>query len=160
MLLSAKHLTPFTSATILTIALALSAVASVSIEKISQRIGTKRAISIFLGITLISFAMIKGEYFITLLIAYFAIEFSFEFVDTSLNAVVQDASNDQIRTSLISSVNTLTAGLMFLETIIITSLFSRFGVIDSFVVYGVVAVILTGISFIAFMNQQRKVNNN
>ncbi|AVK63232.1 hypothetical protein C5Z26_03420 [Lactobacillus sp. CBA3606] len=158
LLFSAKHFSAFQTAIILTIALAFSAVASVSIEKISAKIGNRRAIFLFLSVTIAMFVSLKSNTAAVIVLGFLLIQFSFEFVDTSLNAVVQDLANDKIRTSLISSVNTLTAGLMFFETMLTSALFSVFGVENSFILFGIVVASVTLLLYSAFLVTQKRTN--
>ncbi len=52
--------------------------------------------------------------------------------------MVQELSSDKIRTTLISGINTLTAGIMFVETSIISALFAKYNISVVFASVGIV----------------------
>lgn len=154
-ILSDKQFTPFETSILISIGLASSAVASASIEKISKKIGSGFAINLFLVLLLCSFILLSLSAKVLIVLSGFLLRFSFEFVDTSLNVVVQELSNDKIRTTLISSINTMTAGLMFIETIGVSSLFAKIGVSITFVCVGIFIVLLTGGLYALFSKKSR-----
>ncbi|UQS83960.1 MFS transporter [Bombilactobacillus thymidiniphilus] len=149
--LSEKHFSPFQISIVLTVALAFSAFTSLSIGKVSGVFGAQKAIKTSLVLVLGAFLILKTNIYIILFSAVILLQCGFEFVDTSLNVVIQDLSNDKIRTSLISSVNTLTACLMFFETALITALFSLFKVEYIFIFTGILATSLTLILYFIFL---------
>ncbi|MFB9770001.1 MFS transporter [Lactiplantibacillus modestisalitolerans] len=155
LLFSAKHFSAYAAAVILTVATGFSAVASVMLEKISLKIGTKRSIITFFIVTMLMFLPLFSGAFTWVIVGFLMMQFSFEFVDVALNAVIQDLANDRIRTSLISSVNTLTAGLMFVETMLVSGLFSKFGVTNAFIVFGVVTTLLALLLYGGFLRTSK-----
>ena len=95
-----------------------------------------------------------------MIIYFLLINFSFEFIDTSLNTVVQELSSDKIRTTLISGINTLTAGIMFVETSIISALFAKYNISVVFASVGIVLVMFTSIFYILFLKTiNKKISN-
>ncbi|MFP9064242.1 hypothetical protein [Enterococcus faecalis] len=72
--------------------------------------------------------------------------------------MVQELSSDKIRTTLISGINTLTAGIMFVETSIISALFAKYNISVVFASVGIVLVMFTSIFYILFLKTINKKN--
>lgn len=150
-ILTNKSFSPFSTSLLISTALAFSAISTLSIERISKKIGQNFAIGLFMILLFIGFLMLSFSNLIIVVVSFLIINFSFEFVDTSLNAVIQELSNDKIRTTLISSVNTLTAGMMLIETSIVSLLFSNFNISVVYVSIGIFLVLCTSILYIIFL---------
>lgn len=151
-----KHISPFLSSIIITVGFVFSAIASLSIEKISNKIGNLVSITVFMGVTVLALLSFLGNGVVLIVAAFILLRFGFEFVDTSLNVIMQEHSTDAVRTSVISSVNTLTSAAMFVETILVTWIFSVWNVSVGFAVFGGVCVMLTIILFCCYMYLIRK----
>ncbi|MFX4040544.1 MFS transporter [Enterococcus faecalis] len=123
-----KNINTFNTSILISLALVCSAVSSLSIEKISIKIGQNVSTGVFLIVLAAAFFLFSSSETLLVIISFLLINFSFEFIDTSLNTVVQELSSDKIRTTLISGINTLTAGIMFVETSIISALFAKYNI--------------------------------
>ncbi|EGO8315088.1 MFS transporter, partial [Enterococcus faecalis] len=140
--------------------LVCSAVSSLSIEKISIKIGQNVSTGVFLIVLAAAFFLFSSSETLLVIISFLLINFSFEFIDTSLNTVVQELSSDKIRTTLISGINTLTAGIMFVETSIISALFAKYNISVVFASVGIVLVMFTSIFYILFLKTiNKKISN-
>ncbi len=151
LLLANKSFSPFGSSIVISLGLLSAIISSFSIERISKKMGRNTAIRWFLLLLSSGFLLLSFSNFTLIVLSLLIIRFSFEFVDTSLNIVIQELSNDKIRTTLISGVNTLTALIMFVGTSIITILFSIFNVSFVFVILGVVLVLFTSLFYLLFL---------
>ena len=147
-----KNINTFNTSILISLALVCSAVSSLSIEKISIKIGQNVSTGVFLIVLAAAFLFSSSETLLVI-ISFLLINFSFEFIDTSLNTVVQELSSDKIRTTLISGINTLTAGIMFVETSIISALFAKYNISVVFASVGIVLVMFTSIFYILFLKQ-------
>ena len=150
-----KNINTFNTSILISLALVCSAVSSLSIEKISIKIGQNVSTGVFLIVLAAAFFFSSSETLLVI-ISFLLINFSFEFIDTSLNTVVQELSSDKIRTTLISGINTLTAGIMFVETSIISALFAKYNISVVFASVGIVLVMFTSIFYILFFKTINK----
>lgn len=135
-----KNINTFNTSILISLALVCSAVSSLSIEKISIKIGQNVSTGVFLIVLAAAFFLFSSSETLLVIISFLLINFSFEFIDTSLNTVVQELSSDKIRTTLISGINTLTAGIMFVETSIISALFAKYNISVVFASVGIGSV--------------------
>ncbi|EHE8476150.1 MFS transporter, partial [Enterococcus faecalis] len=155
-----KNINTFNTSILISLALVCSAVSSLSIEKISIKIGQNVSTGVFLIVLAAAFFLFSSSETLLVIISFLLINFSFEFIDTSLNTVVQELSSDKIRTTLISGINTLTAGIMFVETSIISALFAKYNISVVFASVGIVLVMFTSIFYILFLKTiNKKISN-
>ena len=155
-----KNINTFNTSILISLALVCSAVSSLSIEKISIKIGQNVSTGVFLIVLAAAFFLFSSSETLLVIISFLLINFSFEFIDTSLNTVVQELSSDKIRTTLISGINTLTAGIMFVETSIISALFAKYNISVVFASVGIVFVMFTSIFYILFLKTiNKKISN-
>ena len=155
-----KNINTFNTSILISLALVCSTVSSLSIEKISIKIGQNVSTGVFLIVLAAAFFLFSSSETLLVIISFLLINFSFEFIDTSLNTVVQELSSDKIRTTLISGINTLTAGIMFVETSIISALFAKYNISVVFASVGIVLVMFTSIFYILFLKTiNKKISN-
>ncbi|MDR1448391.1 MAG: MFS transporter [Candidatus Ancillula sp.] len=145
---------PFLTSLTLSFAFLFSSVAGFSINKVVRHLGKEKLIIVFVIISILIHSLYLLEYTLLSVLLYFTSKYTFEIIDTSLNASIHEAVNDQIRTSIISFANTLTALVMFLESILFGYLFSSFNFLA---VYSMIGIIVSAIILLltVFMPRQR-----
>lgn len=139
-LFSDKSLTAFQSSTSITVSLILSAITSLLVEKITVKTGRARSLFAFLGLQLLVSGLLILHNPIISIVLYCAFKCCFEFSDTSMNVLIHENVPDTVRTSVLSAINTCTAGGMFVETAFVSWLFTKIGVTAGFVLFSVTTI--------------------
>jgi MFS family permease len=147
-----NNLNPFLTSTVLSVAYIFSSAAGFSINRIVKMLSRERTILLFLIISIIIYFIFLVPLLSILIILYFLSNYVFEIVNTSLNATIHKETNDRIRTTTISFANTITAFIMFLESILFGFLFDLFNIT---LVYSVIGILSSAVVALLFSSYKR-----
>lgn len=145
-----KGASSFELSIILTLAFIFSAVSSLTMNFLNEKFDKKVLILIFMIAIAIAGIVFKLQNIILITSAFLVFEFSYEFIDITLNAMLHNDIKDNIRTSLLSAVNTITSLSMFFSNILFTVGLKFMGVSNIFMLGTVLCVLLTTLFLVLY----------
>ncbi|MCU0082890.1 MFS transporter [Streptococcus danieliae] len=128
---------------ITTLGLIVAAISSMLMNALNNRFTTKKIVITSLTILLAIGFLFKLKNIAVIIVICLIYEFIYELVDTSLNATLHEEVEDQVRTSLISTGNTLTSFLMLISNFLFTILVNRISVSSLFLMGIFITVLVT-----------------
>lgn len=145
-----KGVSSFELSIILTLAFIFSAISSFMMDFLNKKFGKRKLIIIFMICISITGVVFKLQNIILLTIGFLLFEFSYEFIDTTLNAMLHDNIEDNIRTSFVSAVNALTSLTMFFSNILFTISLKFMSVSHIFMIGTIFCVSITMVLLLSY----------
>lgn len=145
-----KGASSFELSIILTLAFIFSAISSFMMDFLNKKFGKRKLIIIFMICISITGVVFKLQNIILLTSGFLLFEFSYEFIDTTLNVILHDNIEDNIRTSLVSAVNTLTSLVMFFSNILFTISLKFMSVSNIFMIGTIFCVSITMLLLLSY----------